>query len=115
MRHDILQLLLGLDVIRTDPDPVLVVEPTLGPFGARPTADIMRAYVAAEGLDVLAHEDDNGRGLQQLVPVLLAPRAVERAVPLVAVPPVLLGALRGHLARCHAVEVLRPVEPAVAG
>lgn len=115
MRHDILQLFLRFDIIGTDADAILVVEAALGLFRTRPAPDIVGAQVPAELLDVLAHVDDDRGSLEQLVPVLLAPRAVKRTRPLVAVPPVFLHPVRAHLARRHPVEVLRPVEPAVAG
>lgn len=115
MGHDILQLFLGLDIIGTNANAILVVEAALGLFRTCPAPDVVGTQIPAELLDVLAHVDDDRGSLQQLVPVLLAPRAVKRTRPLVAVPPVFLHPVRAHLARRHPVEVLCPVEPAVAG
>lgn len=112
--HDILEFLLGAHVVGTDADAVFVIEAALRLLRTRPAPDVVGAQVPAELLDVVLHEDDDRRGLEQFVPVLLAPCAVEPARPLVAVPPVLLRARRAHLARRHPVEVLGPVQPAVA-
>jgi hypothetical protein len=113
MRHRVLHLLARLHVVGAQLDPVRLVEAALHARLAAPAVHVVFAQVAAQLPDVVAHEANDGRVLQQPVALRLAPLAVDRLVPHVRVVPVLLLPFRRHAARRHAVEVA-PARPRVA-
>lgn len=83
MRHGILQMTSIPKLVRAKQDTVLGVEATTLRRSAPSTAHIVRIEVMAQEVDIVAHEADDGRVLQQPCAVRLAAFAVAGFVQVV--------------------------------
>jgi len=115
MRHDILQHVLFLDPVGAQKNAILVVEATELTGLARPAADVVLSQIPAQPLDVVAHESDDWRGFEQMIPLFLASPTVDRAVSSVGILPILVLSFSRHLARRHAIKVFEPRRQIIVG